>query len=247
MRWKKAGCFLLAAAVWCTGIAASASNIKTIENQKSQNEKELKNIQSQISGLEGKKNALSSEVNSLNDELMETMLNIEVLEGDLADKEVEIQEAEIAYEEAKATEERQYEAMKLRIQYLYETGSAGYMELLLTSDSVADLMNKVDYAEELQEYDNRLLDEYKAAKQAVIDLQIRLEEEKDELLEMEAQLEEEKANLEAVIARKRSEISNFDSQLSAARAKVSEYQKKIKEQGGIRITKMAGMFVCREQ
>ena len=116
MRWKKTSCLLLAAVVWVSGISASATSIKSLQNQKSQNEKELKNIQSQISGLEGKKNALSNEVNGLNDELTNTLLNIEVLESDLADKEVEIQEAEIAYEEAKATEERQYEAMKLRIQ-----------------------------------------------------------------------------------------------------------------------------------
>lgn len=230
MKWKKTSCLLLAAVVWVTGISASATSVKSLQNQKSQNEKELKNIQSQISGLEGKKNALSNEVNGLNDDLTNTLLNIEVLESDLADKEVQIEEAQIAFEEAKATEEQQYEAMKLRIQYLYESGNVGYMELLLTSDSVADLMNKVDYAEELQEYDNRLLDEYKAAKQAVIELQARLEEEKEELLEMQAQLEEEKANLEAMIARKRSEIANFDSQLSAARARVSEYQQKIKEQ-----------------
>ena len=68
------------------------------------------------------------------------------------------------------------------LQYLYETGQESYVEMLLTSESVADLVNKVDYAEELQEYDRRLLDEYKAAKQAVIDLQAQLEEEKQELL-----------------------------------------------------------------
>lgn len=206
------------------------ATISNIQSQKAQNEKELSNIQSKISNLEGQKNALSNEVSSLNDELTSTLLNIEVLESDLADKEVEIQEAEIAYEEAKATEERQYEAMKLRIQYLYESGNDSYLEILLTSDSIADLVNRVDYAEELQEYDNRLLDEYKAAKQAVIELQARLEQEKEELLEMQAQLEEEKANLQNMITQKKSEIANFDSQLSAARAKVSEYQQKIKEQ-----------------
>lgn len=230
MKWKKIGCILLAAVVWASGMSASASSIKSIQSQKSQNEKELKNIQSQISGLESKKNALSSEISGLNDELTETLLNIAVLENDLADKEVQIQEAQAAYEEAKATEERQYEAMKLRIQYLYEYENGSYLEMLLTSDSVADLMNKVDYAEELQEYDNRLLDEYKAAKQAVIDLQNRLEEEKAELLEMQEQLEEEKANLQSMIARKQNEVANFDSQLSAARARASDYQKKIKEQ-----------------
>ena len=153
-----------------------------------------------------------------------------MLESDLADKEAEIEQAQKDYEAAKATEEQQYDSMKKRIQYLYETGQESYLEMLLTSDSVADLVNKVDYAEELQEYDRRLLDEYKAAKQAVIDLQAQLEEEKQELLEMEDQLKEEKANLESVIAQKKSQIADFDSQLSAAKAKVSEYQKKIKEQ-----------------
>ena len=124
----------------------------------------------------------------------------------------------------------QYEAIKLRIKYLYEAGSESYLELFLASDSMAELMNKVDYAEELQEYDNRLLDEYKAAKQAVIELQKQLEEEKAELLEMQEQLEEQKANLQSMIARKQTEVANFDSQLSAARAKAAQYQQKIKEQ-----------------
>ena len=230
MRGKKLCSLVLAAVVLATGVPASATSIKSIQNEKTKNESELKNIQSKISGIESQKSALSSEVSSLNDDLTDTLLNIQVLESDLADKEVEIEQAQKDYEAAKATEEQQYDSMKKRIQYLYETGQESYVEMLLTSESVADLVNKVDYAEELQEYDRRLLDLYKAAKQAVIDLQAQLEEEKQELLEMEEQLKQEKANLESVIAQKRSQIADFDSQLSAAKAKVSEYQKKIKEQ-----------------
>ena len=230
MRGKKLCSLVLAAVILATGVPASATSIKSIQNEKAKNESELKNIQSKISGIESQKSALSSEVSSLNDDLTDTLLNIQVLESDLADKEVEIEQAQKDYEAAKATEEQQYDSMKKRIQYLYETGQESYVEMLLTSESVADLVNKVDYAEELQEYDRRLLDEYKAAKQAVIELQAQLEEEKQELLEMEEQLKEEKANLESVIAQKRSQIADFDSQLSAAKAKVSEYQKKIKEQ-----------------
>ena len=230
MNRKRLCSMVLALAILVTGVPVSATSIKNIQSEKAKNESELKNIQSKISGIESQKSALSSEVSSLNDDLTDTLLNIEVLESDLADKEAEIEQAQKDYEAAKATEEQQYDSMKKRIQYLYETGQESYLEMLLTSDSVADLVNKVDYAEELQEYDRRLLDEYKAAKQAVIDLQAQLEEEKQELLEMEEQLKQEKANLESVIAQKRSQIADFDSQLSAAKAKVSEYQKKIKEQ-----------------
>ena len=231
MRRKRICIILLAVLMaWETVSMTAGATINSIQSQKAENEKQLNSIQSKISSLESQKSSLSSEVNSLNDELTDTILNIEVLESDLADKEVQIQEAQEDYEEAKATEEEQYESMQLRIQYLYEADQESYIEMLLTSDSVADLMNKVDYAEELQEYDRRLLEEYKAAKQAVIDLQVQLEQEKSELLEMEDQLEEDKANLESMIAKKRSEIADFDSQLSSARAKAQEYQKKIKEQ-----------------
>ena len=227
MNRKKIYSLVLAFAILMTGVPASATSIKNIQNEKAKNESELKSIQSKISGIESQKSALSSEVSSLNDDLTDTLLNIEVLESDLADKEAEIEQAQKDYEAAKATEEQQYDSMKKRIQYLYETGQESYVEMLLTSDSVADLVNKVDYAEELQEYDRRLLDEYKAAKQAVIDLQAQLEEEKQELLEMEEQLNQEK---EATLSEMRAQIADFDSQLSAAKAKVSEYQKKIKEQ-----------------
>lgn len=230
MKFKRTCCAALAALMMLSGITVYATKASEIQSQKTQNEKALKEVQSKISGLESQRSSLSSEVNSLNDSLTDTLLNIEVLESDLADKEVEIEQAQKDYEAAKATEDKQYASMKTRIQYLYESGETSYVELLLTSEDVGDLINKVDYAEELQESDRRLLEQYKAAKEAVVELQQQLEEEKSELQEMEAQLEEEKSNLESVIAQKKSEIADFDSQLSSAKAKASEYQKKIKEQ-----------------
>lgn len=230
MKFKRICCVAMAALMMISGMTVYATKASEIQSQKTQNEKALKDVQSKISNLESQRSSLSSEVNSLNDSLTDTLLNIEVLESDLADKEVEIEQAQEDYEAAKATEDKQYASMKTRIQYLYESGETSYVELLLTSEDVGDLINKVDYAEELQESDRRLLDQYKAAKEAVVELQQQLAEEKEELQEMEAQLEEEKANLESVIAQKKSEIADFDSQLSTAKAKASEYQKKIKEQ-----------------
>ena len=230
MKFKRICCVAMAALMMISGMTVYATKASEIQSQKTQNEKALKDVQSKISNLESQRSSLSSEVNSLNDSLTDTLLNIEVLESDLAGKEVEIEQAQEDYEAAKATEDKQYASMKTRIQYLDESGETSYVELLLTSEDVGDLINKVDYAEELQESDRRLLDQYKAAKEAVVELQQQLAEEKEELQEMEAQLEEEKANLESVIAQKKSEIADFDSQLSTAKAKASEYQKKIKEQ-----------------
>ncbi len=230
MRLKKIICAVVAAAVLMNGNVVSAASISTLQNQKAQTEKEVNSIQSKIGSLESKRNEISGQINSLNDELTETLLNIDILEYDLEVKQQEIEQTERDLEEAIKVKERQYESMKLRIQFLYETGQESYIELLLTSDSFADLVNKVDYAEELEAFDSRLLEEYKEAQQAVEDLLQELEEEKEELLDLQEELEEEKANLERMIAVKKSEMADFDSQLSAARAKANEYKKKITQQ-----------------
>lgn len=57
--------------------------------------------------------------------------------------------------------------MKKRIQYLYENGNPSYLELLLTSESMADFLNKSSYAEQMTAYDRNMLEEYIAQKQAV--------------------------------------------------------------------------------
>ena len=171
MKFKRICCVVMAALMMISGMTVYATKASEIQSQKTQNEKALKDVQSKISNLESQRSSLSSEVNSLNDSLTDTLLNIEVLESDLADKEVEIEQAQEDYEAAKATEDKQYASMKTRIQYLYESGETSYVELLLTSEDVGDLINKVDYAEELQESDRRLLDQYKAAKEAVVELQ----------------------------------------------------------------------------
>ena len=165
MKFKRICCVVMAALMMISGMTVYATKASEIQSQKTQNEKALKDVQSKISNLESQRSSLSSEVNSLNDSLTDTLLNIEVLE---------IEQAQEDYEAAKATEDKQYASMKTRIQYLYESGETSYVELLLTSEDVGDLINKVDYAEELQESDRRLLDQYKAAKEAVVELQQQL-------------------------------------------------------------------------
>ena len=59
MRWKRTTCVLLAAAVWFGSVGTATATISNIQSQKAQNEKELKNIQSQISSLENQRSALN--------------------------------------------------------------------------------------------------------------------------------------------------------------------------------------------
>ena len=76
---------------------------------------------------------------------------------------------------------QQYEDMKMRIRYLYENGTPSMLELLLTSQSFADFLNRSTYASQMTSYDRQMLDEYIAQKEAVEQKKAELELEEEEL------------------------------------------------------------------
>lgn len=72
----------------------------------------------------------------------------------------EIDETQTKLAEAQVSEDNQYEAMKKRIQYLYEEGDVAYIDALMSSASFEDSLNKSEYVDQLSTYDQ------KAAQQA---------------------------------------------------------------------------------
>ena len=155
---------------------------------------------------------------------------MELIEEDIADKEEQIEVTTAEYEAAKATEEEQYEAMKLRVKFMYEKGDTTYLQLLLESSGFSDMINKVEYIEKLYEYDRTLLAEYVAARTAAQELKDKLEEEKAELEAQQHELEEEKESLEIILAEKQQTYDNYEVQLAQAKQEAAVYKANIKKQ-----------------
>lgn len=214
-------CITLVVPVWAT-------TISDIKKEKEEAEKELDSIESDISEIEGNKEEIAEEIEELDNQLVELLSTVEILKQDIKNKEEEINQAQISYDEAKADEEAQYEAMKLRIRFMYEKGEKSYLELFLQAESISDMVNKADYVEKLYEYDRALLLKYQEAKEKVLALKESLETEKSEMVELEADLEAEEASLQTMISEKQETVENFNKQLISARSKAKVYSSTIK-------------------
>lgn len=214
-------CIMLVVPVWAT-------TISDIKKEKEEAEKELDSIESDISEIEGNKEEIAEEIEELDNQLVELLSTVEILKQDIKNKEEEINQAQISYDEAKADEEAQYEAMKLRIRFMYEKGEKSYLELFLQAESISDMVNKADYIEKLYEYDRALLLKYQEAKEKVLALKESLETEKSEMVELEADLEAEEASLQTMISEKQETVENFNKQLISARSKAKVYSSTIK-------------------
>ncbi len=211
---------------------------------------ELNRLDEQISELEEQQEILDEEIDDMNAELINLYASIDVLqdeilvkENEISVKQAEIDEAKTEYEKAKAEEEKQYNAMKKRIQFLYENSSESYAELLLSSKSMGDLLDRTEYIEDIYAYDRMMLTTYADLKQAVADLQARLATEQYALETEKAGLEEDKADLLAqqeylnqLIAQKKAASESYEAEIAAARetaktykAQIAEDNKKLKE------------------
>ncbi len=208
-----------------------------LEQQKKEADEKKQKEQERYNSASGKVNEIQTDVDEVAEEideidaaLVETLASVEMIQEDIAAKEEQIEETEADYEAAKQVEQEQYEAMKLRIQFMYEKGESTYLEILLESQSFGSMINKAEYVEELYEYDRRLLEEYQKTKEAVAALKQKLEEEMSELEAQQHELLEEQESLESILAEKREAYDNYEVQLAQAKQEAAVYKANIKKQ-----------------
>ena len=228
-KWlRRIGCSLLIGSMVCTQTVPAWATSKA-EKEKKEAQQKLDEAKKKAEAAEAKKNAVSAQVSKLTSDLTALLTDIQFLETDIADKEADIKQAEIDYDAAKKEEEKQYAAMKKRIQYMYEKGDTEYLDIFLQVKSMSDLLNKAEYVESIYSYDRKMLDTYQETKQQVADYKAQLENDKAEMEVMELELQGQRSQLETTIANKKKEVSNFDAQLAQAKKDAADYAKTVEK------------------
>ena len=230
-RWKR---FMSALAVLALLAAVAepvcAATISELQQEKKENEDQLKNINQQIAGYVGAQADIGEEIEELDAEIVGLLTDINLIEEAIKNKEEEIEVTQADYDVAVAVKDEQYESMKIRIKFMYEQGEISYLQLFTESLNVSDMVNKAEYVEKLYEYDRKRLEEYQATVEEVAALQDKLEEEKSELQTSMYELEDEQAYMEEVLAKKKEEYENYNVVLAKAKQEAAVYTTKIKQE-----------------
>ena len=171
--------------------------------------------------LKKQKSAAEQQVSSLQSQLTDLMAKINQLENDMVAKGEEITQAEADLKAAQEKEDQQQEDMKLRIKYMYEEGDGSALERILSSGSIAEMLNQADYIKSVHEYDRKMLEEYVKTKQQVADLKDTLETEMKNLETMQADYEKQQKTLSATLESKQAEVADLDKQLQEAAAEAA--------------------------
>ncbi|BDF04250.1 C40 family peptidase [[Clostridium] hylemonae] len=175
-----------------------------------------------VDELEGQKQAVEAQAEDVNARLVSLLVQFDALKQDMAGQKERIAQAEKDYKEASEKEQEQYEAMKLRIQYMYEQGDTSFLETVVSASSYSDLVNKAEYVQKVHSYDRKMLKEYVDTKNEVASLKEELESGEAEMEAMAEDLSGQQANLEGTLSDMRSQIADFDTQLAAAKEEAAQ-------------------------
>ncbi|MBO5341266.1 MAG: peptidoglycan DD-metalloendopeptidase family protein [Lachnospiraceae bacterium] len=207
--------------------------IDAAEKEKKELAAGLTSVENVKKELEKSKANLTAYVQELDAAVAEIQTKIENLNTQIADKEKAIAETKAELKEAEQDEADQYEAMQNRMQSIYEQGDNYYLELLSDSGSFADFLNKLDYIEQLSQYDNNLLLEYKSVVEYVSLCKTQLEVEQEVLNETKKAAEAEQAAMETLIGEKEAEILAYEKDITQKEQVIAAYEAEIAEQTSV--------------
>lgn len=213
--------------------SVSASALSKAKNKKSEAQTALDNANADIENIQSQQQELQSQIDALDADLVNIIMNLDILEGELSDKQTELDNVTAQLAQAQEDEQNQYDAMKKRIVYMYENGDDSYIEALVGATDFSDLLNRLEYAQQIYDYDRNLLTQYQETVQQVADLKSQVETEKAELEEVQQSYQEQQASYESMIAEKQSQMSDFDTQLASAQSLAAQYKATVDEQNEI--------------
>lgn len=224
-----------------------ASAIRDAQDKINEANQQLNDTNNQISDIEKKQDSLQQEIDSLDSELVALLLDIDVLKDEIAQKEADIEQATEDLKIAEETAQKQYENMKKRIRFMYERGDNALVESLLGAGSMADVLNRVEYFNQIYDYDRTMLNEYQDTVQQVADLKDTLEQEQQDMVALKENQEQQSKELEKMLNKKRATMDDFDTKLAQAQSLAAQYKETIRKQNEIIVAEQARIAAEEER
>lgn len=204
------------------------------EDKRDEAQQNLDNIKDEMDNLEAQQNEVQEELSEKAATLSDLLADKKILEDDIEKTQIAIDQAKVDLEVAKKQEEAEYEAMKLRIQYMYENSVIeSVWTAIVESNGIADMLNRVEYVTQVHKTDRELLAAYKETVAQVEQLKATLESEMNDLTTMQEVLVHQEAELQTAMEELKAEAANFEEQLAAAQRQADAYAAEIARQNEI--------------
>lgn len=251
-KWTRAICTVLTSALVFTGPAVEGTTFsgyinsglekvyaktqkqKDAEKKKSQAEQNLKDKKNEINGLKDQQQTTADDIKNKSAKLDEILAAQKKLQADITSKQAEIEQNQKDLAAAQEKQQEQYDAMKKRIQFMYENSAEDNIwTAIIESNGITDMLNRIEYVSDVYDSDRALMDSYQAAVEQVKEIGTKLDNDMNELTAMQDDYEKQQADVEAAIVALENQKEQYASQIAQAQQQADNYQNIITAQGKI--------------
>jgi murein DD-endopeptidase MepM/ murein hydrolase activator NlpD len=154
--------------------------------------------QDKLNSVSNQKKDVSSDMESLTTQLKAQQKSIDSLQKSIDAKSAQINSAQKNLNETKAKIEERKNGLEQRLRAMYKNGSIGYVDIILSSKNVSELVSNIEMVQEIFKSDQNTLSTLKEQKVEIETLQAKLTSEKKVLDEKQNKLTAKKAEMQTV-------------------------------------------------
>ena len=207
----------MSAVIFFTAVspAFAAKSVSELKKQMEERNESIKQTEKEINAKKSEKDEAVQKRNSLDLQISAMLDDISDVEEVINEKEAEINAKNAEIEALTLQIEETNNKLKTRLKVMYEYGTTSYLQLILESKGLSDLVTRLSVVKRVYDYDKNVIAEFINTKQQVEDARQLIVNEQKEQIEARDILEKKKSSLEALKSEKQQIIDELNSDINA--------------------------------
>ena len=211
--------------------AVTQDEIDDLKQQQTELNSEKNDIKKRLDAIGDDKAAALEKKRLLDEECAVIQDEIDVYDAQIAAYDAQITQTEQEIAETEEKEKAQYELFCKRARATEESGRTSYWEIIFKATSVTDVLSRIDFVNEIMDYDRRVIQDLKDTRSELEEKKSTLEDAKAEqaaaretLVERKAELDERRSEADALVKEIQSQEGEYQDALDSIEAEEEEIQ-----------------------
>ena len=202
-------------------IAATSSELNA---SKTETDKKIEEAKEELENINAEKSETLEQVENLIMQISSAQSEIDELNTKISDMNNQIEDAQNKLNEKQEEYDGKEELLEKRLVAAYEAGETSYLDVLLSSSSLTDLISNYYMISEVTQSDMELMEKIKNEQEEIETAKQTLETSKQELDSVRAQKQQKATELQNAKSQKDSYVAQLDEQEKNTQAELEQFE-----------------------
>ncbi|NLK36947.1 MAG: peptidoglycan DD-metalloendopeptidase family protein [Epulopiscium sp.] len=202
-----------------------AKTVNQLKNEKSKYEQNKKNAKAALEQAKKNQASITEEIAQLDQNVSQAEAELDEVEEKLSATQTKLNNAEAELKVATEKKEEQVVAFKKRIKYIHENGSIGYLQVILEANSFGDLLTRMQYVNDIMNYDKATLEELKKNQKIIEEKTIEIKTERDKIAVLVEEQKKKSEELQLKLKEKKAAAEKYRTDIAKYEQEVASWTK----------------------